>query len=68
VKATYKKSMEPEYFATVGWTVNDVQDASEECGRKRMTKKEAEVFLAENTKWIKEAMVQAGWDAIESLF
>ncbi len=48
-------------YATVTWNVEDVQ------GIAVMTRKRAEDWLENNAKYIQEAMVIRGWEAIETL-
>ena len=43
------------------WTPEDIMD------RKKCSRDEAIEFLQENRKHIQDAMVQAGWDAIDAL-
>jgi hypothetical protein len=45
----------------IKWGIEDIQSISP------MTDEEATVFLHDNLKWIEEAGVRAGWDAIEML-
>ena len=49
-------------YAKVLWSVDDVISL-----RPEMTPEVAEKFLVENEKYIQDAMVQAGWAAIEAL-
>ncbi len=48
-------------YATVTWQAGDVQTIAV------FTTKRAEEWLAHNAKYIQEAMVQAGWAAMETL-
>lgn len=49
-------------YAKVLWSVDDVLSL-----RPEMTEEDAEEFLVLNEKYIQDAMVQAGWAAIEAL-
>lgn len=49
-------------FAKCVWTADDIQVL-----RPRWSLKKCEEFLEENSKYIQEATVQAGWGAIENL-
>lgn len=51
-----------ERFARVGWSPVDIFDL-----RPDWTYEQAEEFLQKHGKYIQEAMVRAGWDAIETL-
>lgn len=51
-----------EKFATTSWMAEDVLTL-----RPNWTRDQAEEFLNENEKHINEAMVSAGWTAIETL-
>lgn len=48
-------------FAETSWSPEDITE------RFKATKLEAVEFLEENEKYIVEAMIQAGWDVIDSL-
>lgn len=52
---------DPVTYGTVTWQAGDVQSIAV------MTDKRAEEWLANNAKYIQEAMVVAGWTAMESL-
>lgn len=57
--------MKQNKYAEVAWTADDVldlEDAPEE-----WIEKDAEKWLNENQKYIIEAMIQTGWNVIESL-
>ncbi len=49
-------------YGATGWTANDVREVYPE-----MSLDEAEQWLDRNAKYITDAMVQAGWTAIECL-
>jgi len=51
----------PEQFASSSWAIEDVQAVFD------VTDQEARAFLAGNEKYIRDAMNEAGWRAIESL-
>ncbi len=48
-------------YATVGWHVEDLEELT------AMPEVKAEEWLANNAKYIQEAMVEAGWTAIDTL-
>ena len=48
-------------FASVHWQIGDVQSLQPDWDDKRCAE-----FLRANAKWIQDAMVRAGWDAMES--
>ena len=52
---------DPTKYATVTWQAGDVQAIAV------MTNKRAEEWLANNGKYIQEAMMEAGWAAMETL-
>ena len=60
---------EPRYYATARWHANDVLDiANDEEGLNLdWTEEQAEEWLKANGKYIVDAMVQTGWEAIETL-
>lgn len=49
-------------YAVVSWSIEDVQEK-----RPKWSKQRCADWLAENAKHIQEAMISAGWDAIEAL-
>ena len=49
-------------LAAVSWCADDIQTV-----RPEMTTQECLDFLVDNAKYIQDAMVQSGWDAIEAL-
>lgn len=49
-------------YAAVRWSIDDVLSL-----RPKMTPEAAEEFLVENQKYIQDAMVEAGWAAMEAL-
>ena len=49
-------------YAHVTWSVEDIATL-----RPEWSDEKAMSFLVDNEQYIQEAMVQAGWDAIESL-
>ena len=49
-------------FAEVAWRFEDVQSL-----RPNWTKEQCEDWLGENAKWIEDAMLSAGWDAMSDL-
>ena len=51
-----------EKYAQVAWNANDVREL-----KPHLTIKEAEEWLANNAKYIQEAMVVAGWEAMGEL-
>lgn len=57
-----KKQKEHKTFAEVSWTAEDIRTL-----RPRWSHKKAEEWLAANAKYIAEAMVQDGWQAIDEL-
>ena len=54
------------HYASVGWTVGDILDVSEDWVEP-LTDDEAEDFLANNARYIQDAMVEAGWQVIHVL-
>lgn len=54
------------WYADTRWSADDVM-AHADNNDKVMTQEQAESFLEENGKYIVDAMVRAGWDAIEAL-
>jgi hypothetical protein len=54
--------MKKETFAEVAWTVEDIQTL-----RPEMTDEEAAQWLESNQKYIRDRLVELGWDVIESL-
>ncbi len=52
---------DPVTYGTVTWQAGDVQTIAV------FTAKRAEEWLANNAKYIQEAMVEAGWGAMETL-
>lgn len=53
---------EKTHYAAVRWSIDDILSV-----RPEMTPEAAAEFLIGNQKYIQEAMVQAGWAAIEAL-
>ena len=49
-------------FATVSWTATDVQDL-----KPSWTIEQCEAWLEDNAKYIQEAVVRSGYEAIEAL-
>lgn len=49
-------------YATTSWTIGDVKTLAPQ-----LSDEQAEEFLYNNGKYIQEAVVSAGWTAIESL-
>lgn len=58
----YKLSVRVTRFATAAWQTGDIQSL-----RPAWTDEQCAAFLSQNSRHIQDAMVQAGWDAIESL-
>ena len=52
----------PKKFAAVAWTPADVQEL-----RPGWTLKQCEIWLEDNAKYIQEALVKRGFEAIEDL-
>lgn len=50
-----------ESYARVAWHVKDLEDLTD------MSDKQAEEWLENNAKYIRDAMVEAGWTAIDAL-
>lgn len=57
-----KADPESHEYAKVAWCVGDIQTV-----RPSFTVGQCEKFLFTNERYIQDAMVQAGWDAIASL-
>jgi len=53
--------MSEQLYATVGWTVSDVQSVLE------LSDKEAEDFLVKHGSEITDRLVEKGWEVIEIL-
>lgn len=50
------------YYAVIRWSPEDVQEL-----RPDWTLQQCEEWLAENAKYIEDATVEAGWNAIKAL-
>ena len=55
-----EEQVAPQEFAQVAWITADIIDKAEV-----YTEEQAAEFLSSNEKYIREAMVCAGWEAIE---
>jgi uncharacterized protein involved in high-affinity Fe2+ transport len=53
--------------ATVTFTNVDVQDVALDPHGQELTQEQADAFLRRNAKYIEEAMVNAGFEAIDTL-
>lgn len=58
----WRKEMSKETYAEVAWTVEDIQTL-----RPEMTDEQAAEWLQSNQKYIRDRLVELGWDVIESL-
>lgn len=56
------KFRKPGEYAKVGWSIGDVQTM-----RPEWSMKEAHEWLAANEKYIRDSMLERGWQAIDEL-
>jgi len=52
----------PKEYAKVSWCWEDIKTLRPDWSRQR-----CEIFLQENSRYITEAMISTGWEALESL-
>lgn len=55
-----------QQYAEVAWTIEDIQDASENRGE-RLTEREAEEFILNNQNLLRDRLIELGWDIINDL-
>ena len=55
------------FYAVARWTAEDIHAHREDAGLEEWTDTQANEWLANNETKIQDAMIPAGWDAIEAL-
>jgi hypothetical protein len=56
-----------EYKASTTFTFEDIVSVARDPHEQELTQEQAEAFLARNAKYIEEAMVMRGFEAIDTL-